>query len=253
MQNLYNRDSFINPNIVFLFNREIIEYDMKEAGFSLIQEYKLLPQRIIDELKKLPKEKRKIKIGVLQREDEKLRKELKEAFSMARERFFLANELEDTDIVSIKKDAIFTTKRCQTQEIGDFIVFRPKNTYTSYIQMTKNLEFYYSPTSLDVKGISDELLDLHKDYMLDFIRRFFEKMETESDSCNTIEFVKRFCDKYKHRELDVGYYREFNVKSEYHLLNDNTIFMEYWEDKKEDLDITYNYFNILMKLIRIPL
>lgn len=253
MTNLYKRDSFINPNIVYLFNTEIIEYDMKEAGFSLIQEYKLLPQIKIDDLKKLSKDKRKIEIGLLQRQSEKLRKDLKDAFAFARERFFLENDLDDTDIVSIKKDAILTTKKCRFQEIGEYIVFRPKNTYTSYIQMAKNLEFYYSPTTLDVKGIGDEMLEYHQEYMISFIKKFFEKMETESDPCNVIEFVKRFIDRYKKFELDVGYYREFNPKSEYHLVNDSTVFMEYWEEQKEDLDITYNYFNILMKLIKIPL
>ena len=46
------RDLYINPNIFYLFNKEIIEYDMKEAGFSLIQEYKLLDEKEIEKLKK---------------------------------------------------------------------------------------------------------------------------------------------------------------------------------------------------------
>jgi hypothetical protein len=29
--------------------------------------------------------------------------------------------------------------------------------------------------------------------------------------------------------------------------------MEYWDNDKESLDISYNYFNILLKLIKIPL
>ena len=44
---LWERDLFYNKNIPFLFNKEIIEYDMKEAGFSLVQEFHLLPDNII--------------------------------------------------------------------------------------------------------------------------------------------------------------------------------------------------------------
>ena len=36
---LWKNDNFLNRNIMFLFNKEITEYDMKEAGFSLIQEF----------------------------------------------------------------------------------------------------------------------------------------------------------------------------------------------------------------------
>jgi hypothetical protein len=249
---IYLRDSFINPNVAYLFNTEIVEYDMKEAGFSLVQEYELLPKTVIEDLKKIPKEQRKIEIGNLQRQSDKLKSDLKTAFALARERFFDLNVLDKEDIISIKKDAIFTTKKCNIQEIGDYIVFRPKNTYTSYIHMYTHLEFYYNPTTLDIKGIGDEKLVYHEDYMIKFLKNFFHKMETE-DPIKVIEYTKRFIDKYKKMELEVGYYRNFDVKSEFHLKDKSAVFMDYWEDSKEDLDITYNYFNILMKLIKIPL
>ena len=187
---LWMRDSFINPNVAYLFNTEIIEYDMKEAGFSLIQEYELLPQMVIEDLKKVPKDQRKIEIGNLQRKSDKLKNDLKTSFALARERFFDLNNIDNEDIISIKKDAIFTTKKCSVQEIGNFIVFRPKNVYTSYIHLYTHMEFYYNPTTLDIKGIGDEKLEYHKDYMMKFLKTFFHKMETE-DSITVIEYMKR--------------------------------------------------------------
>ena len=43
MDNLWKRTLWKNPKIKFVNNTEIIEYDMKNAGFSLIKKYKLLP------------------------------------------------------------------------------------------------------------------------------------------------------------------------------------------------------------------
>lgn len=250
---LWERDSFINENIPFLFNKEIIEYDMKDAGFSLTREYKLLDDSTIEKLDKFKKDKRKVEMGKIERDNSDYRDAKKEAFKMARRMFFEANELEPSDIISIKKDAILTTKKCQYQSFGKYILFRPKNFYTSYIQLGKRLEFYYSPEHLDVKGISDDVLKLHEDYMLKFIKLFFNKMETEDD-ITVIEFTKRFITKYKRKELEVGYYRRFNHESNFILLNNDTdTFMDYWEESKDDLDISYNFHELLLKLIQIPL
>lgn len=250
---LWQNDSFINENIPFLFNKEIIEYDMKDAGFSLTQEFSLLDEKSIEKLAKLKKDNRKVQMGKIERDNSEYRDAKKAAFKMARQMFFEANDLEVSDIISIKKDAIITTKRCEHQSFGKYILFRPKNFYSSYIHLGKRLEFYYSPNQLDVKGISDETLELHKDYMLKFIKLFFNKMETEDD-VTVIEFMKRFITKYKRKELEVGYYRQFNHESNFILLNNDTdTFMDYWEESKDDLDISYNFHEILLKLIQIPL
>lgn len=247
------RDLYINPNIFYLFNKEIIEYDMKEAGFSLIQEYKLLDEKEIEKLKKLSKEKRKIKIGKLQIKYPNLSENLKIAFKKARKLFFDENGLEDSDILSIKKDAIFVKKRCDHTKFGDYIWFRPKHEYTSYILLGKRLELYYSPFDFSVKGISDDLLKYHENYMIDFLKLYFHKMET-CNNTTVIDFMRRFIDKYKRRELELGYYRNFNIKSDFSVVGEDEIkYMDFWESEKEKVDISYNYFNVLLKLIKIPL
>lgn len=250
---LWKKDNYINENMYYLFNKEITEYDMKEGGFSLIQEFKLLSDDKIEELKKHGKDARKIIIGKMQIKDPELKKNLnKEAFKYARKLFFIANNIQDTDIISIKKDAIITTKNCNTTKIGKFINFRPKHSYTSYIRMNKNTEIYYSPYDFAVKGISDEKLEYHNDYMIKFIKLYCKKMET-SDNSTVIEFTRNFIDLYKQRELDIGYYREFNSNSCYKIYNDDNKYMEYWEECKNGIDISYNFFNVLLKLIKIPL
>ena len=247
---LWQKDLFINENIPYIFNREITEYDMSDAGFSLIQEFKLLPEKEIKELQKLGKQQRKVKIGLIQRENDKLKENLKISFQEARKIFINENKLDNNDIISIKKDAIITIKPCYINKLGDYINFRPKHEYTSYIQLQR-LEFYYSPEQIDIKGISDELLEYHKDYMIKFICQFFRKMETSSDE-DVIEFTKRFIDKYKRRKLEVGYYREFDFSSKYRT-NTGELYEEFWEEEKGELNISYNFQNILLKFIQIPL
>lgn len=250
---LWKKDNYINDNMYYLFNKEITEYDMKEGGFSLIQEFKLLDDNTIKELKKHGKDERKVLIGKMQIKDPILKKNLnKDAFKAARKLFFTVNDIQDNDIISIKKDAIITTKNCNTTKIGKFIDFRPKHLYTSYIRLNKKTEIYYSPYDFAVKGIGDNKIEYHEDYMIKFIKLYCKKMET-SDNMSVIEFTRNFIDLYKRRELEIGYYREFNSNSSFKILNDENRYMEYWEECKNEIDISYNFFNVLLKLIKIPL
>ena len=81
------KDRYLNEDIKFLINSVIIEYDMKDAGISLIRKYKLLPKEVIDHLKKtndmvVPgnnkagKKKANVEIGKMQRDNEVLKQDL---------------------------------------------------------------------------------------------------------------------------------------------------------------------------------
>ena len=249
---LYKSDTFINDNIFYLFNKTIYEYDMKDAGFNLSKAYKLLPESKLEELGRLKKDRRKIEIGNLQRADETYKERLKQAFVEARRMFFEANEIKNDEIISIKKDAIFTTRHCEFQKFLDHIEFRPKNEYSSYIRLNKKIELYYAYDKMDIKGLSDDTINYHKDYMIHFIQLFFNKMETE-DVSTILGFMRRFIDKYKRRELPIGYYRRFDRDPRFDIFDDSIKYYEYWEDQKEDLDIQFNYNEVLIKLIKIPL
>lgn len=248
---IWEKDLFTNDNVPFLFNKTIYEYDIKDAGLSLTKEFNLLDNETIKKLSKYKKEKRVVELGLIQRRDKDYAKKLKESFKLAREMFIKGNNLDSHDILSIKKDAIFTTKKCTLNQVTENIIFRPKNSYTSFIRLG-SIELYYNENKLDVKGINDEALKLHEDYMLDFIKKYFHMMETTSVDA-TLLFIRNFIDKYKRKELEIGYYRVFNSKSNYDVNNDDFEFDDYWEEDKDDLDISYNYLNILIKLALIPL
>lgn len=246
---MYENDLIINENNPYLFNTDIFEYDMKDAGFSLIKEFKLLDKSIIDKLSNQDKETRKVNIGKLQRDNKELVKNLGNAFKEARRLFFEANQLENNDIISIKKDAIFTCKLCKFQEFGKYINFRPKNSYTSYINLGNKLEFYYNSNRLDIKGLSNENYEKHKDYLIKFISQFIKSVEI-GNSIATIKMLKKFIDSYKWKELDIGYYRTLDNKSVFKIIGEDVEFDKYYD--KDDLDITYNFY-IILKLLKIVL
>lgn len=246
MGNIYDNDNFINEHIPCIFNSTIIEYDMKDAGFSLTKEYKLLDDATISMLDKLGKQERKVKLGKIQIKNRDYAKNLVQAFAIARELFFKGNDIVDNDVISIKKDAIFVTKKCKKQEFGSYINFRPKNEYTSYIHLEKNIEIYYNPVYTTVKGLGvdkdnhEERQEWHKDYMLEFINTFCRKMETE-DSKHVLQYIRRFVDKYKKGELEIGYYRTFDNRS---------VFIT---DEDGEIDKMYNLSHVLMRLAQIPI
>ncbi len=156
---LYKSDTFVNDNIFYLFNKTIYEYDIKSAGYNLSRAYKLLPEEKLEELGRFKKDRRTIEIGNIQRSNPEYKEQLKQAFEEARRMFFEANDLQEDEIISIKKDAIFTTKYCKFQKFLNYIEFRPKNEYSSYIRLNKKIELYYSQSQLDIKGLGDDTIE----------------------------------------------------------------------------------------------
>lgn len=247
---LYQKHLYLNKNIHFLVSNEIIEYDIKSAGFNIIKKYKLLSDDKIRYLETLEKKQRQIQIGLYQREDKELIHKLNDKFIEVRKMFFEANELKDEDILSIKRDAIVTLKRCKHTEF-DNIVFVEKNIYSSYYYLN-NYEFYYNNDKVDVKGISDEMLKLHREYFLDFLYNFF-KMNEISSRKKTIELINDFAYYYKEKKLHIGYYRELNSQSLFRIKE--KLFGEQIGVKNisiiDMVDISYNYLNYVLPLVSI--
>lgn len=244
---MYEHDLYVNESNPYLFNTDIFEYDMKDAGFSLIKEFNLLDKSTIDKLSKQDKNTRKVNIGKIQKNNPELVKSLNNAFKEARRLFFEANQIENNDLISIKKDAIFICKLCKFQEFGKNINFRPKNSYTSYINIGRRIEFYYNSDKLDVKGLSDENYEKHKDYLIKFISQFIKSVES-GNKIATIKMLRNFIDSYKWKELDIGYYRTFDNKSVFKVIEGDIEFDRY--QNVDELDITYNFY-IILKLLKI--
>lgn len=262
ISDLYHKDTYLNKNVDSIINRRIIEYDLKSANTSLCKEYSLLPETTINKIESMKKSDRVVAIGKLQRKDKEFNSNLKDSFRDIRKRFFYSNELEDKDILSIKKDAIFCLKECRDTQFGE-CKFVEKNIYTSYMYLDERLEIFYGARGksfdepkLDIKGISDTILERHEGFMLNFFKSLFKHVEAGNEA-TLFRYINRFISQYKHLQLPVGYYREFNNASLIRLNDMDEVFEDEtfipFEHKHEHLNIDYNFFNVLLPLVKILL
>ena len=204
------KTTWLNPGIEYLFNDEIIEYDIRDAGFSLIKEFKLLPEIQIRELERMGKGfNRHVAIGKIQRDDKIFSKALNDRFADARRAFIAGNNISDSNIVSVKKDAIFTIGSVERLKFG-IVEFDKKNSYSSYIRFSSvnNLELYYHNHTFDIKGMSDISVDKHRLWMLEFLQKIVPMIESKNISVK--RYMMNFIDDYKSQRLDDEYYIEFN-------------------------------------------
>lgn len=223
---------YFNPDIEYIFNTELIEYDIRDAGFSIIKQYRLLPADKIIELEHLGKGmERHIAIGKLQGDDKILSKALSDKFAEVRSMFIKANNIDDNDIVSVKKDALFIIGPRDNLRFG-MIEFAPKNRYSSYIRFTDagGIEIYYSDDQLDIKQMGDSGVNKHRLYMVEFIKRVIDMIESKDPKVK--RFMMKFVMDYKGRLLDDEYYVKFDRMS-------------------RDIDPLFNYQKIIIPLIQI--
>ena len=259
MSNLWERSIWRNNEIDFIFGSKIVEYDMKSAGFNIIKYFKLVPDSTIKELEKLAKHTRHIKIGLMQKKDREFSNRLSDAFKAVRRMFFEANNLNESNLLSIKKDAFFVIDTpCKHTKFGN-IEFDTKNKYSSYVLFNK-LEFYIDTLTnyVDIKGLGqgetlEEIRELHDEHMLKFICTFARMEERRSP---TIElYVTKFIRDYRNRNLPIGYYRELTTESAYRVYSDEV--EDYINIKDTDdianLDIRFNYMNYIVPLANICL
>lgn len=236
-----------NRDYPFIYNNEIIEWDIKSANTSLMSYYNLQPDKVIQKLASMAKPQREISVGKLMKKDKEFAKNLEESFNKIIQEFMDANQLSWDDIVSIKKDAVFVKNHKINHIEFGAVHFIPKHQYKHVLLLPK-YEIYISDSVTDVKGIPDEKLSLHEDGMLDFIRT---TMETASEFLKLQSFFKEYVTAYKNKELEFDAYREFNsdslfrIEGEFPMLSDSMI-----EDDIDVLDISYNYMNVVIPTIQ---
>ena len=236
-----------NRDYPFIYNNEIIEWDIKSANTSLMSYYNLQPEKVIQKLASMAKSQREIAVGKLMRKDKEFSRNLEESFNKIIQEFMDTNELSWDDIVSVKKDAVFVKNHKIAHSEFGAVHFIPKNQYKHALLLPK-YEIYISDSVTDVKGIPNEKLSLHEDGMLDFIRT---TMDSASEMSHLQSFFKEYVTAYKRKELEFDAYREFSSDSffriggEFPMMTDAMI-----EDDMDFIDISYNYINVIIPTIQ---
>lgn len=245
--NLYKHHNYLNKYSELMVGSEIYEYDISSAGFNLLKKNKLISEEKINKLEMHNKKIRQIMIGLMCRKDKELKAALNDAFIDIRREFFEANDIKDNEVLSIKKDAIFVLRPCYETQFEN-VEFKKKNIYSSYIYIDKK-EIYYNKETVHVKGINDEKVKLHEEYMCDLIGTCLHLLESMNEK-KLKQLLVEFSNLYKNRQLPVEYYREFDRNSFYRYKDDGRIVFEDIGDINM-IDISYNYLNIIIPLQNI--
>ena len=129
---LSSKHNYLNKDIKYIKNGLIQEYDMKNGGISILYHKNILSQDDYDYLMNdLNKQERNITIGKWLKDNSDITPELMNGFKEARELFFEMNNIKDSEVLSIKKDAIFLIgKSIDIEQVNEDYLFRKKNEYT---------------------------------------------------------------------------------------------------------------------------
>jgi hypothetical protein len=246
-KNLAEKTNYLNKEIVYLKNTVISEYDIRSAGFTVIKFKKLLPQEEILELEEMDKDKRNVWIGKRILSFPKISEEIINTLSDIRKDFVVLNQINEEDLLSIKKDAIFLIKKIPAVLTIGMFEFRSKGTFTSYLYIN-NKEFYYSSRNdkMEIKGLSEDVRNLQENYLLKDIRKIMS-MSEKLTSDQMFLFLKQYRSKYLNRQLDKEAYRDMET-GKYSV---DGYYMDNISDEVfSDLDISQNYINYLVPLFK---
>lgn len=256
-------------NIDYLLDSRIAEYDISKANISTLLHVGRINKTQYNELAAMPKFEREVTIGMWMQKDPTLYKSISECIEEARHNLFDFFQLEDYEVLSIKNDSVTVIGRDPVQSISVFsdnsTVFRLDGVYTSYCKLQsikgtakKEIYYYYDRMSgqenISVKGISNEALQLHRGYFLDFIMALFNAAEIEGPRA-PVEMLAAFNSKYINREWETGYYRRFDSISKFDLEYNISEYATFQADFVDELnkgmiDISYNE-SMIQRLISI--
>lgn len=250
---IWENDTYRAP-ITFLVGRNIREYDISKGNINILLYFNIINQETYNFLYNLPKMERQVRVGIMQK-DPKIASVISNGFKEMRTLFCIQNNIAENEILAIKKDALYIIDKVPQYTKFKNIEFLCKNLYTSFYYIG-GLELYYNSKYeiLDVKGISDNILRYHDNYMKDFLMYMFSLIE-KRDYVSAISDLNNFRNDYLNLKLPPGYYREFDNRSlyctkyKYDGLNSYIPGIAY-DHQLKDLDISFNN-NILMELHRI--
>lgn len=220
----------------------IREYDIKAAGPTILLNKNYFTKEEYDKLLSMDNLTRNILVGNWLRINKDVNKVMMDEFIEIRKMFFDKNELEDYDIISIKKDAIFVIdKDLNNLEFGVY-KFVKKNEYTDYLYVDGK-EFYYNKytNKLDVKGCSKESKEIQMKLYFSLIIELF-KMKNKND---IFKKLIEFKDDYLNYNLPKDFYRTIETNQFPFKLAGGLVYME------EIPDVILNKVNINSNLIFI--
>lgn len=216
---LWERKNYL-MDIDYLLSTSISEYDIRKANISILYSEGVIDKKYYDYLYSADRMIRQVEVGYMIKDNREIEKILSNGIAKYRKMFFEANDLKDNDILSIKNDAIFVLRKKPTITKFGNIEFVNKNNYTSYMKILRKKEIYLNVdhntgnTLIDIKGISDQNILKHKDYMIQVIVDIAYYIENK-DVITAIRYITNLYNQYIARSLPLGFYRNFDEESKF--------------------------------------
>ena len=242
MSELYTLKNYLFE-FPYLIATPIYEYDISKANINILYHEGALTKEQFDHFALMSRADREKSIGLMIRSNKDIQTILSDGIIKMKKLFFESNEIQDSEVLSIKNDAVFVIGRKMTYTQFDNIIFTLKNFYSIYMKIF-NLEIYYRSDQvtgwdmIDVKGINDSKLELHRDGMLVIISEVFEQMD-----CGNIEDALStftgYYNAYINRQLPIQFYRTFDANSSYIISMMGKLYTVSHAELNE-LDISYN-------------
>lgn len=213
MNELYKAINYTQP-IELLKSVNIYEYDIAKANISVLLNKGLISKSYYDFLYRQDNMVRKVIIGKLERTNREITRQKQQGIEEAKKYLFTANHIQESEVISIKNDAVFVTRELTELTYGH-VNFTLRNRYTLFMRVFScELYYTYNPVDdtevLDIKGINNEVLKLHEGYMLDFLKELLNVYQTEG-IVNAILLLKGFYKAYMSKQLDLDFYRDLTT------------------------------------------
>ena len=279
-EELWSKVRYTSP-ISFIIGRRIIEVDVTKANISILREANRISEDQYRYFLTSDRMERLVFVGNMQAKDESVTALLQNRLKEVRQKIFEIFCIDYSNLLSIRNDAVIfvdngyrsyppdllqiTDKYKSSEDITEtyylsqYLKFRVKGLYTSYYKIGNKEILYYcnritEEEYIDVAGIGDDALNLHRNYFLDLLMTIFESAE-EGEIADTIDFLSKVYTRYITKDFDISYYRRFDANSRYDI--DKTISNLYdyqldhmTNDQKRIVTISYNE-SILRQLQKI--
>lgn len=253
--NLWKRSAYLTKETRII--HRIYEYDIRSANTSSLRMARKLKSSTLDELEQLPRHDREVRVGMMIQEDKSIGRVIKREISRAKQNLFMANGVQDEEVLSIKNDAVFIIGRRLTHTEFGHMVFKEKNVYAGYLYVEK-LELYYNRKSrtVDIKGIKDEIVQDpdHQNGIVLFLAKVMEYLTMDRMDALR-KYLITFADDYKAKRLPVTYYKEMNSENIYRTtMGVSGAFFQMQsatENDKEMINGTYNFKRFVLPMIRL--
>lgn len=251
---LYRKSNYLCP-LTFVQNR-ITEYDLKAANISALRASGKVKNATLDKLLITDKHEREVIVGKMRRRDRNFTKIIQQGITRAKERLFEENSIQDSEVLSVKNDAVFIIgRKLKRTKFGPY-EFAAKNTYSLYLLIDK-IEFYYDSRhkTVDIKGVSDSVVEDrdHREGMIQFFVKVFGYLVQDRRQ-DLRKYLIQFADDYKAKRLPVQYYRELNSTNVYRTIIELTDYgfnlISAGEDDKDIINGIYNYTKYILPIIQ---